>query len=193
MCRRYGAFRTVIYRESTRCVLGIWNCRTGWFCYVCTFFHNVRRGYVVNKTATYRDPRYMCRGSAKWCVYRLKIKSLKNMFGVWEISHYVLIWHVCGRHETHWTAIYRESTSCEWRIRNCRIRRFYHVCAFSHSVCSGWAQHIGMPNTHAGDQLNVVLYVKKSRVNTICWGSGKYHIMCLFGMCVRDMRRSEPW
>ena len=32
----------------------------------------------------------------------------------------------------------------------------------------------------------------KNLVSKVCLGSGKYHIMCLFGMYVVDMRHTEP-
>ena len=58
----------------------------------------------------------------------------------------------------------------------------------------GWwtkPRHIRIRDTRAGDQSNVALYVKKSRVNRICWVSSKYHIICLIGMCVGDIRYTE--
>ena len=45
-----------------------------------------------------------------------------------------------------------------------------NICAFSYSVYCGWAQHIGMPNTYAGDQLNVVLCMLKNQYrNRLPW------------------------
>ena len=78
------------------------------------------------------------------------------------------IGHVCWRHVTHWTTIYRESTRCVLGIWNCRIRYFYDICAFSHSTYCGWVvnklRYIGIQDTHAGDQLNSVLYVKNQEL-----------------------------
>ena len=101
-------------------------------------------------------------------------------------------WHVCRKYETHWAAIYRESSRCVLGIWKCRIRWFYDVSASSHGVCYGWVVNRTAtdrdPKSTCRDQLNVVLYVKKSRVSRICWGSGEHHIMCLSGMCVGYMR-----
>ena len=155
VCRRYMKHWTAIYRESTRCVLGIWNCCTMWLMFAplshsicfgrvvsvdrdisrsqipvlgslkcgiicknqelteyvgglaniisCAYLTSISEiwkpwtviyrvhvmcvsdlellhqiivlsvacvccRWVVNKTATYRNPRYTCRGSAKCCV-----------------------------------------------------------------------------------------------------------------------------
>ena len=92
--------------------------------------------------------------------------------------------------------IIRKRTGCVLGIWNCCIRRLCDVCAFSYSVYCVWMANKTAtcrdPRYTCRDQLDIVLYVKKSRVYKICWEFGKYHIMCLSDMHVGDMWRSEP-
>ena len=87
----------------------------------CAFSHSVCCGWVVDKTATYRDPRCTRRGPAKCCVIRQNSRINRICWGSGKY-HSVYTWHVYWRHETHWTAIYRESTRCVLGIWNYRIR-----------------------------------------------------------------------
>ena len=60
----------------------------------------------------------------------------------------------------------------------------------------GWwikPPHMGMPNTRAGYQLNVVLIVKNQELTEYVGDLVNYDIICLSGMCVGDMGRFEPW
>ena len=60
---------TAKYRDSTGCVMGIWDYRIRRFYYVCTFSYSVYCVWVANKTATYRDPRYTYRDQLNIVLY----------------------------------------------------------------------------------------------------------------------------
>ena len=51
---------------------------------------------------------------------------------------------------------------------------------------------MGMPNTRAGDQLNVVLIAKNQELTEYVGGLVNYDIICLSGMCVGDMGHFAP-
>ena len=54
------------------------------------------------------------------------------------------------------------------------------------SVGGWWTKprHIGIRDTRAGDQLNIALHVKNHELTE--------YVMCLFGMCVGDIKHAEP-
>ena len=90
-------------------------------------------------------------------------------------------WQMCGINETHWTAIYRDSTGWVMGIEDCRLRRFYYVCTFSYSVYCVWVANKTAtyrdPRYTCRNQLNIVLHVKNQKltedagslVNIIIW------------------------
>ena len=72
----------------------------------------------------------------------------------------------------------------------------YEVYAFSRNVCCGWAGNKTAiyrdPRCTCRGPAKCCVIRQKSRINRICWGSVKYHTMCLCSMYVGDMRLTEP-
>ena len=150
---------------------------------------------MVNKSATYREPRYMCRGSTKWCVYMLKINSLQNMLGSGRLSHHVFICMYIRSYEMHRTARYWESTRCVLWIWRCRFGWFYDVCAVSHGVCCGYMVNKSAtyrePRYMCRGSTKWCVHMLKIKSLQNMLGSGRYHITFLSGMYIGVMRCTE--
>ena len=119
---------------------------------------------------------------------------------------------MCLRYEMLRTVICGESTRCVLGIWNCRIRWLMRIVPFPVVYAVGGRgtklRYIRIPDARAGDQLNVVLYVKNQELTeyvrglvniTLCvyvacmletWDTLNRDISRVHEMCVRDLEVS---